>query len=700
MKIEELEYKGIYRHVSHAAHSGRAVSSFTSFQHFGELYVSQSFECSYFTIKGSATSWSMSIIELSPSYPSRTPRNKIAIKDLHHTLITIILLLFSLLHAQEKPDSINPRVVQFTQQNIDFHNFYSDSFKFNPSELIFWDNADIMLYDYVRSLGQVGKPHEVYQNSLPIRYNNDPFLQQNQVYFWDIEKQSLFLNTRTSFIRAKFNQSGFKTQNLGLILSRNINPFWNVTIKSQRRTSVGAYLNNVTDHWNIHLTTHFLSRNQRHFLGLATMLHDLKDNLNGGTFQDGSYSYENSFNQNAQPILLRDASWVRKEKSLLSHYSYLLNPDTTKLYFALQAQLGYQWYKWTMRDEQVDSLLLTRSILHNPFGFRIINTLFQEYELEKYFGTMGFIVKINSLRNRLALKVLQNQYKGQLIVQQQRNFQLENLTHFQWSNFYIESRQWVQNSDIFSLSNEHYAKATYQNQDSLKNWNLSFCMDFQNQNPSLRDRYSIFQYFERKQDLKNFQKMSFFLETGLDKKSWQIEGKFFYHQIFGAIYFNSQTKLVQNSNMWINFGNDIKARYQWKSYFINVQYTGFINSQNVLGLSDRLPKHIVSMNLLYNKLHFKNQIELNFELKNKWFSKTQAYLFDHSGFFWYPYLDVTQKAVLVSDIYGSAKFKKAVIFIRFNNLWDGILYPGYYTSYYHPMVNRSLNFGVAWDFTD
>ncbi len=671
MKTVELKYREKYGRAPHAKHSGRGASGFTSFQ--------QSF---FLSVKRQCQAL-------------RIPHAYLKLCSFF-----CLFLFFKLLKAQEKPDSINPQVIQFNQQNIDFHNFSADSFKFNSSELIFWDNADIMLYDYVRSLGQVGKPHEIYQNSLPIHYNNDPFLQQNQLYFWDIEKQSLFINTRTSFIRAKFNQSGFKTQNLGLILSRNINPFWNITIKSQRRTSVGAYLNNVTDHWNIHLTTHFLSRNQRHFWSLATMLHDLKDNLNGGTFQDGSYTYETSFNQNAQPILLRDAAWIRKEKSLFSQYSYLLNPDTTNLYFALQAQCGYQWYKWTMQDMQVDSALISRSIFHNPFGFHALNSLFQEYELEKYFGKLGLILKSKSFQNHLGIKALQNQYKGQLIVQQQRNFQLENLTHFQWSNIYIESRQWLQSSDIFSLSNEHYAKVTYQNQDSLKNWKLSFCIDFQNQNPSLRDQYSSFQYFERKEDLKNLQKQSFFLETSLAKKNWLLEGKIFYHQIFNAIYFNSQTKLVQNPNMWINFGSDFKARYLWKSYYFVAQYTGFISSQKILGLSDRVPSNIASINLGYKKLHFKNQIELNFELRNKWISQSQAYLFEHAAFFWYPYLGVTQKAALVSDIYGSAKFKKAAIFLRFNNLWDGILYPGYYTTYYHPMVNRSLNFGVAWDFTD
>lgn len=621
-------------------------------------------------------------------------------KTISFYIVSITFFFYSSMYAQESADSIAPQIIQFKQQNIDFHHFINDTGAFSPKELIFWDDADIMMHDYVRSLGQVGKPHQIFQHGVPISYNDDPFLQQNQLYFWDIEKQSLFLNTKTSFVRAKFNQSGNKTQNLGLILSKNVNPFWNFSLKSQRRTSVGAYLNNVTDHWNIHFNTHFLSRNQRHFWSLATMLQDLKDNLNGGTFQDGSYSYENSFNQNAQPILLRDARWIRKEKSLFTQYSLRLNQDTFRWIGALQIQAGYQWYKWSIYDEQVDSSLIERSILHNPFGFQTVNNLFQEYELEKYFGKMGLVVKSQSFRNHLSIKALQNQYKGQLIVQQQRNFQLENLTYFQWSNFYIESRQWLQSSDIFSLSNEHYAKATYQNQDSVKNWKLSFCVDFRNQNPALRDRYSSFQHFERKEDLKNFQRQTFYLETSFAQKNWLLKGEIFYHQIFNAIYFNSQAKLIQNPSMWINFGSDLKARYQWKSYYFIGQYTGFFSTQTILGLSDRMPNHIASIHLGYKKLHFKNQIELNFEFRNKWISQSQAYLFEHAGFFWYPYLGVTQKANLVSDVYGSAKFKKAVIFIRFNNLWDGILYPGYYTTYYHPMTPRSLNFGILWDFTD
>ncbi len=612
-----------------------------------------------------------------------------------------LLGLFCNLQGQEKQDSILPKVVQFSQDAIDFHEFRADTFVIPFQELIFWDNADIMTYDYVRSLGQVGKPHEVYHNGLPISYNNDPFLNQNQLYFWDIEKQSLFLNTRTPFIRAKFNQSGNKTQNFGLILSRNINPFWNTTLKSQRRTSVGAYLNNVTDHWNIHLTTHYLSKNQRHFIALSAMLHDLKDNLNGGTYQDGSYTYETSFNQNAQPILLRDAKWIRQEKSLFTQYSLKLNQDTVSLYWALQASLGYQWYKWSMYDEEVDSGLVARSILHNPFGFKIINGFLHEYELEKKWGKLGIVLhspKIQSLLNFIAT---QNHYKGNLSINQQRNLKLVNRNQVNaFPYVLIEAQQWVQYSDIFVWSNQHDFRIYFNKQDTLQTWKLSLHFDFQNQNPSLRDRYSNFAFFRNDSALKNVKVLKGGIKAEYIAEHGLLRGSTYLHKLKNSIFFNPQAQLQQYYDMWIIFSTQLGIGYQWKNFLINSDYHYFLPNRNIIGLTDRTPQHILSIDLIYKKLHFKKTIELNIGFKNKWLTTSQAYLFEHAGFFWYPFASYYQKAVLISDFYASAKFKKALIFIRLNNLLQDVLYPGYYTTYYHPMVNRSLNLGITWDFTD
>lgn len=608
---------------------------------------------------------------------------------------------FNFLYSQEKQDSIAPKVVKYSQENINYHHFHSDTFGQLQKELIYWDDADIMLHSYVRSLGQVGKPHEIYENGIAKAFNNDPFTNQNQLYFWDIEKQSLFLNTRTSFIRAKFNQSGNKTQNLGLVLSRNVNPFWNVTIKSQRRTSVGAYLNNVTDHWNLHLTTHFLSRNQRHFWSLSSMLHELKDNLNGGIFQDGTYDYANSFNQNAQPILLSDARWVRKEKSIFAQYSYRLTNDTMGLIWAVQTSIGYQWYKWSMSDESIDSALVSRSIFHNPFGFSTLKGFYHQYEFNKYFGKMALITRNQKFNNQLVFKWLQNYYQGDLSISNQRNLIFSNQSKINiLRKISLISFQNLQTSDIFSLSNQHFVLLNFQNEDSLKTWDLGIKLDFQNQNPSLRDRFSTFKYFNRLESLKNYQILQTQLEVGYQKSKISFNANFYGNQIKNAIYFNQQAQIIQNSSMLIIFGTNVLSKYRFKNFYIEGIFHTFLTDKRIIGLSDRMPKTVMGFVMGYRKFHFKNSIELNFEVKNRWISKVQAYLFEHSGFFWYPYIGYEQNAVLIGDFFASAKFNKALIFIRLNNLWENILYPGYYTTYYHPMVNRSLNFGIMWDFND
>ena len=614
-------------------------------------------------------------------------------------IITLCFSFFSIF-AQEKQDSIIPKVVFYSQENVKYHQFIPDTFTQNAKELIFWDEADLFNWTFVRTLGQIGKPHQIYKQGLPIVYNNDPFTGQNQLYFWDIERQFLFLNTKTSFIRAKFNQSGHKTQNLGLILSRNITPFWNFTLKSQRRTAVGAYLNNITDHWNIHFNTSFLSRNQRHFACLATMFHELKDNLNGGTFQDSSFDFNNSFNKNAQPVLFSDFRWIRNEKSIFSRYSFLFAQDSFLLSWALQFIAGYQWYKWSILDESVDSEYVAKSILYNPFGDIFPTRIFHWYELQKYFGKIILVTQNTKFQNHLACKIIDNQYKGNLSVSFQRNICIENHTRLNVHHFYLNAQQILQTSNLFNLHQQHLLNVYFQNNDSLKSVLLSFYLNYQNINPTLRDRFSTYEYFKSNQNLRNQQILTFEGQTQWDKRYLGLSLKLYFHQLHHAIFFSSSSEITQTSKRIFLTGSEFLVHYRWKSFYTRADANFYVSNPSINGLTDRMPHQIITWCLGYKKRHFKNAIELNFEFNQKVLFKTQAYLFNYAGFFWYPYNKEIQNPVIIGDMMGSAKFKKAIVFIRLNNLWDNIFFVGYYTTFYHPMPHRTLNFGIIWDFTD
>lgn len=163
----------------------------------------------------------------------------------------------------------------------------------NIARFHIWDEVN-QAGGFVRALGQIGKPYQLYLSGVNDRFLDLP-LWENPIfgrynrYVVDPEQQTLFFDTHTPYVNINFAQGDRRLLMVDVNTSINITPWINVSTYYERRRAEGAYAGMPTDHTLMNITGNYHTKNDRYFLFAAGVFNELTDGINGGILRDRGF---------------------------------------------------------------------------------------------------------------------------------------------------------------------------------------------------------------------------------------------------------------------------------------------------------------------------------------------------------------------------------------------------------------------------
>lgn len=303
--------------------------------------------------------------------------------NIRTVVIAIICLFptaFNRLEAQNAPDTtkrkVSVRTVAVNLPALQKGKQYQDSIVLPLNKFHYWDETDT-LAGFTQTLGQVGKPYRQYQYGLPTYYlqrndYRDPLTREPNAYLWDVNNFLPLYDTRTPYINLDFAQSANETQLLRVGFSQNITSLWNTGVYYRRRSSIGPYANFTTDQFNVAMGHHFHSFDNKFHLVVGGAYQYLSDLINGGTFQDGTIPYAQSFEQLAQRVRFSGNAprLLRRARNVMAYGSYQLQADSSVWGLGVHGAISWDdYWKLYLDPARYDSVTVLNSFNQKYFPY-------------------------------------------------------------------------------------------------------------------------------------------------------------------------------------------------------------------------------------------------------------------------------------------------------------------------------------------
>ncbi|MEM9983884.1 MAG: putative porin [Bacteroidota bacterium] len=170
-----------------------------------------------------------------------------------------------------------------------------------------WDPMQ-QIPGFVQSLGQVGKPYQVWVEGAAERFY-DLNLYQDQI-FNRYDRNIVgplsgvrYYDTRTPFVDVQYLQGPDKLLLTDVTASQNITPFWNMSLAVKRHLSEGAYRNFVTDQTAFWISSNYRSKSRRYYLFANLTLNALNNQIHGGSPRaEGQFRFNGEFYRDSLPF--------------------------------------------------------------------------------------------------------------------------------------------------------------------------------------------------------------------------------------------------------------------------------------------------------------------------------------------------------------------------------------------------------------
>ena len=170
-----------------------------------------------------------------------------------------------------------------------------------------------------------------------------------------------------------------------------------------------------------------------------------------------------------------------------------------------------------------------------------------------------------------------------------------------------------------------------------------------------------------------------------------------YYLINNYIFWNRKSTSVQLGNI-LNIANATLA--------VNFSYNHLhLDNSIMLQSSNRndviqMPKIFAKVSLYYEGFVFKKALLASIGVDMRYWSDYYANNYNPLIGQFYLQDELKMKYLPVLDIFLNMKVKTVRLFLKGNNLLQGVGSKGYYTGYLYPADERSFKFGVTWRFLD
>lgn len=181
----------------------------------------------------------------------------------------------------------------------------------------------------------------------------------------------------------------------------------------------------------------------------------------------------------------------------------------------------------------------------------------------------------------------------------------------------------------------------------------------------------------------------------------------FYSQVSRQIDYGDSMQVIQAAagaaNQWAGLELTTHLRFGRKYHFetrtVAQLHLSQYQGENLLTFTQTQPLVYGKWSLYFDSKTLTVAERMRLGLELHYFTDYQSYAFDEiSGEYFPSRYVVTPYARL--DAYASLKLMRVYIFARYVHATEGILTGGYYTTPFHPMLQRTFTFGVNWLFFD
>jgi hypothetical protein len=625
-----------------------------------------------------------------------------------------------------------------------------------------WDELDTMI-GFVNNLGLVGKPYRrsifgfedrhfqlnQWKNPIYGKYNIDIIDAENGVKYYD---------TKTPYVNVNFVQGPQRNKAKAITLldvtaSYNITPFWNMTAYIKRRQAESIFGSSTVDTRNIYFSSNYHHRKNRYFLFTHFLYNDANNAFNGGSNITPSLSYSDYFIKGLPTNLPASINKVLAKSYYLDHYYHLIRlKDSAKV----QQQLTL---RNTICHDFTYQRFTSNNLNYTSFSDNLIPVLptFQQdsnYVNEK-FSTFGYHIfggASYTFRSKIVNLFLDGGLAYHLLNWRKAEDTL-NMSTFEQkvrAKMEIPKLNLAYQFDFQTRPSNLFAPELYMQHHA--NWNIPFNFNFSSKKDSLSQtkivvtdstkKYPLslnFVYLITSQNPTLFQKyfvgaagneyrpLSTLTNQQLNHLHFSIRYQgnsrlykkdtllpnFVYLQPYLSnmshfIYYNSYMKVMQapdNQTLtWL--GAELGGRFcMWKKWYIEGTATyqkGIVSSDADIYLqkyTNHLPFFYTKVGLFHESrtIKYASAIRYGVDVRfNSWFL---GHTIDPISTEFYP-TDYNVKGYARVDAYFAAKIKRAYIFLKFTNVGDGLVVPGYYSSPFYPGFSRTFSLGINWSFYD
>lgn len=607
-------------------------------------------------------------------------------------------------------------------------------------------------------LGQIGKPYRRYRygvnaSLLQTGIPKNQYTGQEDLYFLDPETDVRYYNTRTPFINAYYGQGKVDQSALVVDVSQNVNPWWNLSVGYRRDKAEGSYLNFVTDHYQMYLATYFRTRNNKYHLFVNGMFQELNDQLNGGVSQ--LFAYDDSFGKSSQPVALDGAGLKKLNRSLHLKHFYLITSDSasnphqirifnsvTKDYFRNQFTDGsintdVQSYTFPLYRTLGDSTFFYERFTSRTWRIKEgVSYRFDQprFEMGHQFYAQQEFTGFEKNEVDRNLNVLTLVAKGE-VIHRPKPYEARFDYHLrQGTSNLFDPQAYYEGKFTLSMPNEKldYARKVEGEDGFGQNPKDSVVVSHFRRplslwagairsglNPSLQQAYGAGwagNNFASDSTLRN-QKMELFrlgmVLRGKDEKTkygslkgHRLELTGFTSTQRSMIAYDSTLALRQFSDGDpLRFiGVEAKGRFRYRSWSVEASVVAQTGSSRDTTLENLFvsnqPNLYGKAGIYWEKHDLKIARAIRAGIECNAFLDYNTPLFDPASQQFYPQARYTQPGYFRIDAFFSAQVKRAQLFLRMYHANEGITLPGYFTTLYYPMWDRTFMVGFNWSFFD
>ncbi len=510
--------------------------------------------------------------------------------------------------------------------------------------------------------------------------------------------------TNKRFTEVNYHTGAFKESGISVLHTQNITKTWNAGIYFERMSVKDFMFNSDTYRSKFRFSTSYHSPDGRYTVFAGGIWNTINNDVNGGLTSDSLFENTPVTNLGIKGLAspIANASENVRRKTFFANQFYDLGKavrDTAgeiigrNTYLRMQYRVSYEHKSFAYADPDPDSLFYT-NFYYGPETYDSLysNEIINRFALQKPAGAFG---KSGFMRNwsQGVFVELQNIKYGQRSDSSWHN--LSGGANILWKKDSVSPSVFAEASYVFDgMDEKNYRFNGILTSKQYSFGQLSFELKAGQASPDLLFRWYDGNNFIWKND---FEKISYGnLTAAYSLSKYRFRVSYSHYRILNYVYLNSASFPLQFTQS-VNIDQlSVRKDFTFRNFHLDNLFI-FQNSVNIV---IQLPDFISQNSLYYEKDFFGGSLRLSTGFRFAFCSKYYANEFMPALGEFYLQTEKETNGYFRTDLFVDAKIKTAVIFLKMENIADGLNGQSYFTTPHYPMPGRVFTFGLRWRFFD